>query len=89
MPELNPRQFPKPSASDRAAALQDTWKHGHPETRAVVWTKAPEGQEKGARYEGSHVSPSKNGLTLHGSGPKAMPFSNDAVDEVHYVNPRG
>lgn len=88
MPELNPRQFQKPSASDRAAYLQDTWKHGHPETTAVVWTKAQEGQKQGARYEGTHVSPSKNGITLHG-GPKAQHFSNDAVDEVNYINPRG
>ena len=89
MPELNPRQFPKPSASERAAYLQSTWKHGHPETRAVVWTKPQGDNEQGVRYEGSHVSPSRNGITLHGSGPKAQAFSNDAVDEVNYVNPRG
>jgi hypothetical protein len=62
--------------------------HGKGDTTAVVWTKAPEGQKQGARYEGTHVSPSENGIILHG-GPKAQHFSNASVDEVHYRNPKG
>jgi hypothetical protein len=73
----------KPLASDRAAYLQGTWMHGKPNVRAVVWTKPAEGQKKGVRYEGSHVSPSKDGVTLLG-GPKAKKFTNADVDEVHY-----
>jgi hypothetical protein len=76
-----------PLASDTARNLQNTWKHGHPETRAVIWTKGNEGG-KGVRHEGSHVSPSENGVNLHG-GPRAQHFSNESVAEVHYINPRG
>lgn len=78
----------KPLGSDKAAALQNTWMHGKGDTKAVIWTKAPEGQTKGARYEGTHVSPTKDGVILHG-GAKAQTFHNSSVDEVHYVNPRG
>ncbi len=78
----------KPLASERAKDLQNSWKHGQGDTKAVVWTKPQPGQEKGVRYEGTHVSPTQDGLHLHG-GPKAMKFSNESVDEVHYINPRG
>jgi hypothetical protein len=78
----------KQSASDRAAYLQTTSLHGKGDTKAVIWTKAPEGQTKGARYEGTRVSPTKNGVVLHG-GATAQTFHNDSVDEVHYYQDRG
>lgn len=78
----------KPLASDRAQYLQGTSMHGKGNARAYVWTKPAEGQDKGVRYEGSHVSPSKGGLTLHG-GPKAQTFSDADVAEVGYYDDKG
>lgn len=77
----------KPSGSETARSLQNSWKHGHPETKAVIWTKGTDGN-KGSRYEGTHVSPSETGVNLHG-GPRAQHFANHSIDEVHYINPKG
>jgi len=75
----------KPLASDRAEYFQGTWKYGKPNYRAYVWTKPAEGQKKGVRYEGTHITPNKNkdGIVLHGL-PGGEKFSNDSVDEIGY-----
>jgi hypothetical protein len=72
-------------ANKQAEYLQGTSLHGKGDTRAVVWTKPQEGQEKGARYEGSHVSPTKTGVRLHGAPGGTMHFANEAVHSVNYV----
>lgn len=79
MPDFHDRRTGevKPLASDRAEYLQGTWMHGKGDTRAAVWTK------QGVRHEGTRVSPTKDGVTLHG-GLKPQKFTNDSVDEVHY-----
>ena len=77
----------KMAGSDRALYLQGTSMHGKPNTRAVIWTKPNEGQEKGVRYEGNRVTPTKEGVLLHG-GLKPQHFSDHAIDEVHYYQPK-
>ena len=90
MPNFHDRRTGEVSQlpSERAHYLTSTWRHGHPETRAVVWTSPNKGQKQGSRYEGSHVSPAKGGFHLHG-GPKAQFFSDKSEAKITYVNPKG
>jgi hypothetical protein len=71
------------SAADR---LSRSWMHTAGDHSAVVWTKGNESSSKGARYEGSHVSPSHDGsgLVLH-TPSGGQRFSNKAVATVNYV----
>jgi hypothetical protein len=86
--EHNPEHLDGSTESAHSAAdrLSRSWMHTAGDHSAVVWTKGNESSPKGARYEGTHVSPSHDGsgLTLH-TGTGGQKFPNRSVATVNYV----